>query len=319
METIKYVYFGSSEFSAIILEGLYKRNYNPLLVVTKPDKPKGRGLHVAPTLVSCLAAEWGLQCFKPYSLADKQVRDALDKTNADFFIVADYGNIIPASVFNLPRFFSICVHPSLLPRYRGAAPIEYALLNGDSRTGVTIFKINEHVDAGDILLQKDLLIEKNDDYHSLRKKLALQGVDLLLEAIKLVLRGAHSLRPQDEKTVSHTRRLTKEDGRISWQQTAEAIYNRIRATVGWPSGYTYYKGKQIQILAAEVLGQPLISSGGVAVGTIVNIDKNGITVMTGRGLLKITRLKPQGKKEMSAWAFVCGYRVKAGEIFSEER
>lgn len=313
-KSISYVYFGSSEFSSIILEELYRRNHKPLLVVTKPDKPKGRGLRLLPTLVSQITVEYGWQCLKPQSLVDSFVQDTLEKTKADFFIVADYGKIIPASVFRLPRYFSLGVHPSLLPRYRGPAPIEYALLNGDSHTGVTIFKMNEHVDAGDIVLQKELPIEKNDDYHSLRQKLARQGVDLLLEAIEAIARGAYALIPQSEQEVSFTHRLTKEDGRIRWSQSAMTIHNQIRATVGWPSAYTYYKGKQIQILAAEVIEG---AAAPPAAGTITAVDKNGLVVATAKGLLRITALKPQGKKEMTAWAFVCGHRLKAGEAFSD--
>jgi len=308
-EANSFVYFGSSEFSAVILGELCQREYRPLIVVTKPDKPKGRGLRVLPTAVSRIAGEYSLRCLKPHSLADPGLGNALREANTDFFVVADYGNIIPVSLLDVPRYLSLCVHPSLLPRYRGPAPIEYALLNGETSTGITIFRINQRVDAGEIISQKEVAIEDSDDYCCLRQKLARQSIELLLAAMQQVVRGTYTLTPQDERKASYTHKLTKNDGNICWHHSARAIYNRIRATTGWPSAYTYYKGKLIQILAAAVLDEPVSS----AAGTVVRVDKKGFAVATGEGLLEITSLKPQGKKEMDAWAFACGYHLKGGE------
>lgn len=308
---MKVVYFGSSQFSKIILEGLVHKGFIPVLIVSKPDRPKGRGLNLFPTEVSLFAEKEKISLIKPVSLKNKVVEEELRKTEADFFIVADYGKIIPLSVLSIPKIFSLAVHPSLLPRYRGPAPIEYAIINGEKETGLTIFVMNERVDSGDVILKEKVIIEDRDDFFTLREKLALKGVSLLVEAINKIVKGDYKLSPQDEAEAILTSKLKKEDGKISWRSSAMSIRNLIRATLGWPSAYTHYNDLAIKVLRAEVIAE----ESSALPGTIVKIDKEGIQVATSKGILKILKLKPQGKKEMDAWSFVCGHRVKVGEKF----
>lgn len=306
---MRFIYFGSSQFSKVALEELCLKGYVPALIVSKPDKPKGRGLRLSPTRVSQFAKDKKIPFIKPSSLKKEEVKVILSKEQADFFVVADYGEIIPKDLLTLPSGFALCIHPSLLPRYRGSAPIEETLMNGDKKSGVTIFKINEKIDAGDIILQKALTIGYDDDFFSLSDKLAKEGISLLIETIKRIENKDYSLNPQDERLATLTSKLKKEDGRISWESSANDIRNLIRATLGWPSAYTFYQGMMIKILAADIIDQETGNSPGVIVGT----DKAGIYVATGKGVLKIKRLKIQGKREMDAWSFVCGRRLKSNE------
>ena len=306
---MKFIYFGSSQFSKVALEELYLNRYEPVLIVSKPDKPKGRSLRLSPTKVSQFAKDKKIPSIKPWSLKKGEVKGILSKEQADFFIVADYGEIIPKDLLALPSGFALCIHPSLLPCYRGSTPIEEALINGDKKSGVTIFKMNERVDAGDIILQKVVIVDYDDDFFSLSDKLAKEGASLLIETIKKIENKDYSLNPQDEKLATLTSKLKKEDGRISWENSAQNIRNLIRATLGWPSAYTFYQGMMIKILATDIIDQETSNSPGV----IIDTDKEGIYVATGKGVLKIKRLKPQGKSEMDAWSFVCGHRLKSNQ------
>ena len=312
MVKIKFIYFGSSEFSRIILEGLSKNGYLPSLIVTKPDKPKGRGLKIQSTEVSSFAQARKLTCIKPVSLVNLDLKNELDKKNADFFIIADYGKIIPSSLLFLSKIFPLCVHPSLLPFYRGAAPIETAILNSEVETGVTIFKVNEKVDAGDIILQRKVSINYSDNFFLLQKKLAEIGVSLLIESLNKIINKDYMLIPQNDKKVTFTSKLKKEDGRIFWVAPARKIRDLIRATLGWPSAYTYYKGVMIKVLAVDIIEEKTPD----LPATIIRVNKKGIYVATGDGVLRIRKLQPQGKREMDSWAFICGHNIKEGNRFS---
>jgi methionyl-tRNA formyltransferase len=309
---MKFVYFGSSKFSEIVLEALWRKKYKPTLVITRPDKPKGRGLKVSTTHVSNFALENAIPCLKPKTLKDKSWEEKLKAQEADFFIVADYGGILTPSVLALPKIFSLCLHPSLLPAYRGASPIEQALIDGCKETGSTIFRINEKIDAGDVILKETLTIDEGDGFFSLREKLAKSGTLTLIKALKMIESKKYTLTPQDASKATLTQKLKKEDGRISWDHPAKAIKNLIRATEGWPSAYTYYQDLRLKILSVDIVEE----TGPDKPGTITAVEKNGIYVQTAKNSLRIKKLQPQGKKEMTAWAFVCGHRIKPGEHFS---
>lgn len=308
---MKFIYFGSAEFSSIVLDTLYQRGFTPVLIVTQPDKPKGRGLKYLPTRVSLFAEEKGIPCVKPASIKTEEINSKLREEEADLFLVADYGRILPASLISLPGMFTIALHPSLLPRYRGCAPVNWAVINGDNRTGVTIFKINEKVDSGGIIFQKEIEIGNDEDVISLTARLAKEGAGLIIENIEKILNKSYSLIIQDEGMASFAPKLKKEDGRINWGVDASRIKNIVRGTLGWPSAYTFYKEKILKILNAEVIREESKEHPAV----IVKIDKEGIYTATGQNILKIKKLKLEGKKEMDAYPFVCGYKVKAGEKF----
>lgn len=308
---MKFTYFGSSEFSEAILAGLWEENIRPTLVVTKPDKPRGRGLAMAATPVSNFARKKLIPVIKPPVLTAAALKSQLAAENPDLFIVADYGKIIPVALLKIPQVFPICIHPSLLPAYRGPTPIETVLLNAEEETGVTVFKINERIDAGEIILRKQIRVSPDDDFFSLSKKLVQTGITALGAALNKIENNDYALLAQDEKTATLTVKFKKEDGRINWNRSAAVLVDFIRALLAWPTVYTYYKGLRLRVMAAESLpgeapGKP---------GQIVTLSRLGIEVATGRNILRINRVQPEGKKIMDAWSFVCGYRLKVGEKF----
>jgi len=305
------VYFGSSKFSLVILENLCLKQFNPKLVVSVPDKPKGRGLKAQPTEISLFAKNTNLPLITPQSLKADETKERLLGLSPDLFIIADYGKILPATLLEIPKIASIGVHPSMLPLYRGPAPINWALLKGDKETGVTIFKMDEGLDTGGIILQKTIAISDNDNAYTLHEKLAYEGAKLLIESLNLLKKGTFKVTAQDEAFSSFASKFRKEDGRINWGQTATDIRNKIRAMSGWPSAYTFYKGKIIKITEAEALPAP----GSSAPSSIETIKKDGVYVSTGNGILKIKRLKPEGKCEMDAYSFVLGHGLKTGDKF----
>jgi len=308
---VNIVYFGSSKFSLIILENLCLAKFSPKLIVSVPDKPKGRGLKPQPTEISFFAKKINIPLITPRLLKAEEAKEKLLSLSPDLFIIADYGKILPASLLMIPKIASIGVHPSLLPAYRGPAPINWAILHGDKETGVTIFKMDEGLDTGDIILQKTIAISDNDNAGGLHDKLACEGAKLLIESLNMIKKGNYKTISQDEAFSSFASKLQKEDGRIKWQEAATDIRNKIRAMSGWPSAYTFYKGKIIKITEAEV--SP--ATGAAEASTIETIKKDGIYVSTGNGILKIKRLKPEGKREMDAYSFVLGHGLKIGDKF----
>ncbi|MCS7299725.1 MAG: methionyl-tRNA formyltransferase [Spirochaetia bacterium] len=302
-------YFGSGEFSRMTLEEIVKFVGSSLitLVITKSDKEKGRGRKLQPTPVKEFAIEKGIEVWDSEDIKSEGFINYLRSKGFDLFIVCDYGKIIPKSVFEIPRFRSIGVHPSLLPKYRGASPIHYALLNLDEITGTTIFYLNERMDAGDILIQKEISVDEDDNYTSLSKKLAILSAEAVVEFIE---NPDVKPRQQDESKATYTRMITKEDGRIDWAKEARYILGQVRAFVEWPKAYTFYKGKIIKILKARCLDE---DRDGV-IGGIVGI-KGGIQVKTGKGILEIQQVLPESSKPMDAMSFVNGYRLKVGDTF----
>lgn len=305
------VYFGSSKFSLVILENLCLAGFCPKLVVSPPDKPKGRGLKAQPTEISLFAKKANLPLITPQSLKTNETKERLSNLSPDLFIIADYGKILPAYLLSIPKIASVGVHPSLLPLYRGPAPINWTILHGDKETGVTIFKMDEGLDTGGIILQKTIAISNNDNACTLHEKLAYEGAKLLIESLNLLKKGNYKVTAQDEAFSSFASKFQKEDGRINWAETATDIRNKIRGMSDWPSAYTFYKGKIIKIAEAEALP----AAGETAPSSIETIKKDGIYVSTGNGILKIKRLKPEGKREMDAYSFVLGHGLKIGDKF----
>ncbi|MBU1112711.1 MAG: methionyl-tRNA formyltransferase [Candidatus Omnitrophica bacterium] len=306
---MNFVYFGSSEFSRIVLAGLCQEGFLPYLVVTKPDKPKGRGLKLAATEVSIFADSKNIPSVKPQTLRDKNFRQLIQAKNPEYFIVVDYGNIIPEDLLSLPGKFVLGLHPSLLPLYRGPAPIEYTLLNGDRQTGLTIFKVDQQVDSGEIIFQKKVPVELDDDHFSLSLKLAREGAVFLVEGLRKIGDNKYKLNRQSEDKATFTHKFRKSDGTIDWQKPAEDISNQVRAMVGWPSAHTHYQSRLIKILKAAAIA----SESQLEPGQIIGANREGIAVACGKGILLIKCLKPEGKKAIEAWEFVSGYRLKAGE------
>jgi methionyl-tRNA formyltransferase len=307
---IKFIYFGSSFFSREILSKLLKEGLLPNCVVSKPDMPAGRGLKLIPTQVSRLAQEKKIPLIKPESLKAPLLEEKLVEVKPDFFIIADYGKIIPGHLLKIPELFPVCVHPSLLPLYRGATPIETFLVDGGAETGVTIFAVNESVDAGDIFRQKKISVDTRDNFFGLRDKLIEAGAELLIEVLKSIKEKKYSLVAQDESRATVTIKLVKKMGRINWQDDAVRICNQTRAFAEWPGSFTYFGKTRVVVVLAEVV------SGSGCPGEIISLDKKGIVVSAGKGAVLLERIKPEGKNDMDAWAFACGHGVELGGKFT---
>lgn len=307
----KVCYFGSGEFSKAVLEGILeiKSDFKIELVITKPDKEKGRGRILTPTPVKEAALRNGIEVYDKNDIKSKEFTEMLKSKNFDLFIVCDYGKIIPKETFEIPPMKTVGIHPSLLPLYRGPSPIQYALLNLEEKTGTTIFLINEQMDAGEILLQREIKISEDDDYISLSKKLA----NLSVELIKEFFEKYKTITPikQDESKATYSRIIQKEDGKIDWKLSAREINGKVKAFIEWPKAYCFYKGKMIKIIKTFYSTSNL----GDKPGEVVEIKNNTIGVKTSNGILYIERLIPESSKEMDAKSFINGYRVKIGDVF----
>jgi len=311
---LKIIFFGSSNFSVPILKALNSSGHEVLSVVTTPPKPKGRGLKVIPSLVQELATELGLDFRCPDKLSDQAFLDWVETQKCDAFVVASYGKFLPTVLLKLPKRLPLNVHPSLLPKYRGASPINYQLLNGDRDAGVSIFKVVKEMDAGDIVAQQRTRIEPDDDALSLGEKLSLLSCDLILEVLNEMDQGEILLMPQDEAEVTFAPKLSKELGFINWSEPAAQIRNKVRGLVPWPTAYVQNDAKSLQILKAKV------AEGGsdeTQPGQILEISKSGfIRVQTGQGALRVDEVKPAGKRVMTAQEYAIGQRLKAGMPFA---
>ncbi|MCF7870179.1 MAG: methionyl-tRNA formyltransferase [Candidatus Omnitrophica bacterium] len=307
----KVIYFGSSDFSKKILQALIKAKIKPVLVITKPDAPKGRGLKLYQTQVAKLSQDNNIEIIKPGNLEKAVFIDRIAKIKPNYLIVADYGKIIPNRLLSIPKILPLGIHPSLLPLYRGPAPIETTLINGEIITGVTIFKLDKGIDTGPIILQKTIKINSNDTYFTLSEKLANLGTEALVEVLYQIKNNFPNLKKQDEKKATFAPKLSKQDGKINWKDSAEKIKNLIRATLNWPTAYTYHNNKILKITEAENLEDKNKQNP----ATITKVGKDGIYIATGSGILKMKKVKPEGKKEMPAWSFVCGHKIKEGDKF----
>ena len=300
---------GTPDFAVPSLKKLVEKGYDVKLVVTQPDKPAGRGKKVTPPPVKVVAEELGIPVYQPEKVKENaELKKKLLEIEPDLIVVAAYGKILPEWLLNLPKYGTVNVHASLLPKYRGASPIQWALLNGEEETGVTIMKVIPELDAGDILSQKRVKIEKEDNAKTLHDKLAEVGAELLVETLPLYVSGKLKPVPQNEEEATYCPQIKKEMGKIDWRESAEKIFNKIRAFTPWPSAYTTFRGKRVKILK----GEPVEGTG--EPGEVIEAGRD-LIVATGEGALKIERLRPEGRKEISGEEFVRGYRVRKGDRF----
>ena len=309
------IFFGSSDFSIPSLAALIDAGHHVRLVVTTPDSESGRGKKLNPTPVKVYAHDHGLPCATPASLKKDEEIAAILATPHDFGIVASYGKIIPQRILDLSRIMPLNVHPSRLPLYRGASPLQYALLNGDHSTAVTIMKMVAKLDAGDIILQEEAGIDESENFATLSVRLAAVGARLLVQAIDEIRAGTARLTPQDEAAATFTKMITKEDGLIDFSLDSREIMNRIRAYTPWPSAYAFLEGKRMKISSAKVTP----GTSNLKPGTILRCTTTGFVAVTGDGLVEIVRVQPEGKPEMDATGFANGCRWLVGACFATEK
>ncbi|AEH23101.1 Methionyl-tRNA formyltransferase [Thermodesulfobacterium geofontis OPF15] len=310
MKKYRIIFFGSPEFAIPSLEALYEKE-EVIAVVTQPDKPKGRGLKPSPSPVKAWASSKGLKVLEPIRLKDPQFIQILKDLSPDLIVVCAYGKIIPKEILEIPKFGCWNIHASLLPKYRGASPINWAILEGEKETGITIMLMDEGLDTGPILLQKKIPISENDDANSLSQKLAQLGKETILSAIELHKKGELKIIPQPEEGISYAPILKKEDGFFTFEEPAEKIEKKIKAFLPWPSAFTYYKNKLLKVFSAKAV--PLKHE--EKPGTILDINKDGILVATSKDAILLKEVQLEGKKKISAYEFACGQRLKKGVLW----
>lgn len=313
MNGLKIIFMGTAELSCASLEKLAQNaQFQVVSVVTQPDKPKGRDLKPQASPVKILAQKLNLPVLQPPKARDENFISELRAVKPDLIVVAAYGHILPQAILDLPRFGCLNVHTSLLPKYRGAAPIQWAIADGETETGVTIMKMDAGMDTGDIVAQKSTPILPQDDSATLHNRLAAIGAELLAETIPGYVAGEILPKPQPEGA-SHARKIQKEDGHIDWNLPAQTILNRLRAFMPWPGAFTFLpdqpKPHLLKIWKAEVVEK----SGGP--GEIISADENGLIVACGKNSLRILELQREGGRRMAVKDFLVGHSLKNGMKF----
>jgi len=310
---MKIIFMGTPDFAVGTLRALAEAGHEITLVVSQPDKPKGRGHAMVPTPVKVAAEELGIPVFQPVKI--REAKDVLEKTEADVCVVAAFGQIIPASILHMKKYGCINVHASLLPKYRGAAPIQWAVIDGEKESGVTIMQMDEGLDTGDMLAKAIVPLDEKETGGSLFDKLSEAGGRLCVETLAKLEKGEITPEKQGESPTAYASMLDKKMGNIDWNKSAVVIERLVRGLNPWPSAYTHLDGKTLKIWACDVL--PQSASKGES-GEILEVTKDAIHVQTGDGILVLREIQLAGKARMDAGAFLRGYKVVPGTVLSAE-
>ncbi len=310
---MRIVYMGTPDFSVPPLEKMIENGHEIVAVVTQPDKPKGRSDKLMPSPVKECALKHGLKIMQPVKIREKETVEELKSLNADIFVVAAFGQILSQEVLDIPKFGCINIHASLLPKYRGAAPIQMCILNGDKTTGVTIMQMNAGMDTGDILITREIPIEEEDTAGTLFDKLMYLGADLVVEALPMIEKGELTPVPQNDAEATKCGKISKEMGHIDWNDSAEKINNLVRGMNPWPSAYTGLNGKMLKIWKAGICRSADEKAMAGQPGTINSVSRDSFFVNTGDGILEVTEIQLEGKKRMPVSAFLAGNSIGAGD------
>ena len=307
---MKIVFFGSDDFAAAHLRDVIASPFTVCGCVTQPDRPKGRGMKLNVSPVKVVAEQHAVPVLQPDSLLDPGFLKALEAMGADLFVVIAYGRFLTPQLLTMPPAGAINLHPSLLPRYRGAAPINWAIIRGETRTGISIIRLNKRMDAGDVIAQTDVDIRPEDTAVTLRERMVPIGCDLLRETIDKIGRDACPSKPQDPGAVTLAPKLTKAAGQVLWdRQTAGEIHNLVRGLLPWPTAYTTLAGKTVKLLSTE----PIPGETAGNPGEIIAVDKESLTVRAAAGAVKIWQVHPESAKAMSAGELIRGYHLHSGQ------
>ncbi|MBV9760602.1 MAG: methionyl-tRNA formyltransferase [Acidobacteriaceae bacterium] len=299
---MRVVFLGTPEFAVPSLRGLAAR-HEVAAVFTQPDRPKGRGNQLAESFVKVAAKELAIPVYQPERIRRPEAVEQLRELAAEIMVVVGYGQIIPQSIIDLPRRGILNVHASLLPKYRGAAPIQWAIANGETETGVTIMQIDAGLDTGDMLLKASMAIGPDETAPELSARLALSGAELLLEAMRHIEDGTVRREKQDDGEATLAPILKKEDGAIDWSKAARQIYDRLRGFTPWPGAYTMFRAQQLSVLRARVEKREMPAAQ-------IAVEKHRVFVGSGSGALELLEVQLAGKKRMPAEAFANGYRIE---------
>lgn len=309
---IRIVYMGTPDFAVEPLEAIIKAGYEVAAVVTQPDKQKGRGKEVKMTPVKECALRHGIPVFQPVKIKEPEAVAELEKYQAALFVVAAFGQLLSEEILNMPEYGCINIHASLLPAYRGAAPIQWAVLNGEKESGVTIMQMDKGLDTGDMLLKRSVELSPKETGDSLHDKLMHLGAELIVEALPKLEKGELVPEKQKDELSSYAKKLTKAMGQIDWSKDAVSLERWIRGLNSWPSAYTFFGGKTLKIWEARVAEENGAQK--AEPGQVVSVSREGFTVACGQGALQILSLQLEGKKRVLTREFLLGYQVEPGMI-----
>lgn len=306
------IYLGTPDFAVPTLASIYNKGYNISLVITQRDKKKGRGKKLQYTPVKEKALILGLEVFQPDNINDEEVIEKIRTLKPDFIIVAAYGQILKKELLTIPKYGCLNVHASLLPRYRGAAPINWAIINGEKQTGISIMRMEEGLDTGDTILIKSIPIKDEDDFVSIHDKLKELGADMIIHAINDILKGQAIFTAQDHTNSNYAPMIFKDTGKIDWNINGEKIYNLVRGLKPWPNAYTIYKGDIVKIHKVKFIKDKVISD----LGKIIKISKEGIYVSVKDGYIIIEELQFPGKKILTVSQYLAGNHIEEGIVLN---
>lgn len=305
---MRVIFMGTPDFAVKTLEKIIEEGHEVVLVVTQPDKPKGRGKNMQfPPVKDCAVAH-GIEVFQPVRIREQECIEVIRTYQPDIIVVAAFGQILPKEILDMPQYGCINVHASLLPKYRGAAPIQWAVINGDEKSGVTIMRMDVGLDNGDMIAKEEVVLAADETGGSLFDRLAETGAALCVKTMSQIEAGNVTYTPQKEDEATHVSMIHKELGRIDWTQSAEVIERLIRGLNPWPSAYTILNGKNFKIWNASILAEV----GENEPGTVIKVSGKEMWVQTGAGVLALKEVQLEGKKRMETDAFLRGYEVVEG-------
>lgn len=305
---MRVIFMGTPDFAVKTLEKIIEEGHEVVLVVTQPDKPKGRGKNMQFQPVKDCAVAHGIEVFQPVRIREQECIEVIRTYQPDIIVVAAFGQILPKEILDMPQYGCINVHASLLPKYRGAAPIQWAVINGDEKSGVTIMRMDVGLDNGDMIAKEEVVLAADETGGSLFDRLAETGAALCVKTMSQIEEGNVTYTPQREDEATHVSMIHKELGRIDWTQSAEVIERLIRGLNPWPSAYTILNGKTFKIWNASILAEV----GENEPGTVIKVSRKEMWVQTGAGVLALKEVQLEGKKRMETDAFLRGYEVVEG-------
>ena len=304
MTNLKIVFMGTPDFAVPCLKTL-NENYEVIAVITQPDRPKGRGQKLTPSPIKEYALEHNLTVLQPEKIKTSETEEQLKKLAPDLIVVVAFGQILSKAILDIPQLGCINVHASLLPKYRGAAPIHWSIINGETKTGITTMYMDVGLDTGDMILKEEVSISAKMNTGELHDTLMNIGAKTLLQTIKQIAEGSVVRNKQNDAKASYAPLLTKELERINWLLPAQEIYNLVRGLNPWPVAFSIFKGKKLKIWQTKVIDNVTIGE----IGTVLSLTETGFTVQTGKGILEILELQPESKRKMTAKDFVCGNQI----------
>ncbi len=312
MGKLRVIFMGTPEFACPTLQRLIDRGEEVIAVVTQPDRPKGRGQKMVPPPVKELAEKHGIPVLQPVKVRAPEFIEVVKEMNPDLIVVVAFGQILPKALLEIPRFDCINVHASLLPRYRGAAPLNWCIINGETETGVTTMLMDVGLDTGAMLLKKTTPIDPDENTQSLHDRLSIVGADALSETIDMLVAGKLAPEQQDDSLSCYAPMLKKEDGMIDWNKEPLTIKNMVRGMSPWPGAFTWLDGKMVKIYRVRTTEVP--HGDGETPGTVLRADRNGIEVACAGGSIIIDELQLEGRKRLPAGNFLTGCKIEPGDV-----